>query len=129
VIVDTATARSRAESLMTSTCRIYTAGELVTDPQSGEVTHAELNPVTSPCRVRPNTNVRGTASEIGGAEEISAGYIVSIPFAHEPVPHLLQRVVIESSPDASLIGLSLEVRQVVRGDHITARRLFCEEVA
>jgi hypothetical protein len=118
-----------AERQMTSTCRIFTAGPLVTDPESGEVSHSEVGPCVSQCRVRPNTAVRGSESDTGGSELLATGYVVSVPFALSPPPAVLQRLVVESSPDASLIGLSLEIRQVARGDHITARRLLCEEVA
>lgn len=118
-----------AESLMTSTCRIFTPGPAVTDPNSGAVTYPEQGVVTSPCRVRPagtSGNSGGNGQDIGGAEAIAAGYVVSLPFA--VTAGILQRLVVTASPDPSLVGLSLEVRQVARGDNVTARRLLCEEV-
>jgi len=111
---------------MTSTCRIHTAGELLTNLETGEVTHAEVDPVTTKCRVRPN-GTQAADTDSGAAEVIASGYVVSVPFAI--TPKVLQRLVVETSPDPSLVGLSLEVRQIARGDHITARRLLCVEVA
>lgn len=112
---------------MTSTCRIFITGAPVTDPETGAVTYGELDPLETPCRVRPaGTQAQGNG-EVGGAEAVTSGYVVSVPFA--VTVQELQRVVVTSSPDPSLVGLSLEIRQVARGDNITARRLLCEEVA
>jgi hypothetical protein len=121
--------RTMARQQMTSTCRIFTAGPAVTDPITGAVTHTELNPVTTACRVRPagtSGNSGGTGQDVGGAESIAAGFVVSLPFAVTPT--LFQRLVVTQSPDPSLVGLPLEIRQIARGDNITARRLLCEEV-
>lgn len=120
-------ARQAAESLMTSTCRLFTPGAPVTDPETGMVTYTETGVTRSPCRVRPNGYAQSHDSEVGGAEVVATGYVVSLPFTATPV--VLQRLVVESSPDGSLVGLVLEVRQVARGDNITARRLLCTEVA
>ena len=68
-------------------------------------------------------------AEAGGAELIVTGYIVSVPAGLTPPPVDLQRVVVLTSPDASLIGLPLEIRDVARGDNISARRLICQEAA
>jgi hypothetical protein len=111
---------------MTSRCRIFTTGDPVTDPETGQVTYLEVDPVVSPCRVRPQGSQSGDA-EAGGAEVVSSGYVVSVPFAL--TPRVFQRLVVTSSPDSSLVGIPLEIRQVARGDNITARRLLCEEVA
>jgi hypothetical protein len=122
--------RALAERQMTSTCRIFTAGAPVTDPTTGEVTYGEQGAITTPCRVRPNGsagNSGGNGQDVGGAESIAAGFVVSVPFAVNA--SVLQRLTITASPDPSLVGLSLEVRQVARGDNITARRLLCEEVS
>lgn len=124
--IDTGTARARAESLMTSTCRIFTPGAPVTNSTTGGVTYPEVDPITTPCRVRPAGTQSGDGDS-GGAETVVSGYVVSIPFTL--VASVLQRVVITDSPDPSLVDLSLEIRQVARGDNITARRLLCEEVA
>lgn len=114
---------------MTSTCRIFSRGGPVTDPNTGEVTYAEVNPVVTKCRVRPRGSRASTGAEAGGAELIVTGYIVSVPFDLSPPPANLQRVVVLTSPDASLIGLPLEIRDVARGDNISARRLICQEAA
>lgn len=111
---------------MTSTCRIFTPGDLVTDLNTGEVTRDEADVVQTPCRVRP-AGTQSAQDEAGGAEIVASGYVVSVPFAITPAP--FQRVFIETSPDPSLVGLAMEIRQVARGDNITARRLLCEEVA
>jgi hypothetical protein len=114
---------------MTSTCRIFTRGGPVTDPDTGDVTYAEVDPVETKCRVRPRGSRSSTGAEAGGAELIVTGYIVSVPAGLDPPPVDLQRVVVLTSPDASLIGLPLEIRDVARGDNISARRLICQEAA
>lgn len=126
----TAAGRRLADSRMTSTCRIFTPGGLVTDPVTSEVTHAEVDPVTTRCRVRPAGaagNSGGNGRDVGGAEVVAAGFVVSVPFAVNARP--LQHLVVTSCPDPSLVDLTLEVRQVARGDNISARRLLCEEAA
>ncbi len=55
-------------------------------------------------------------------------YLVSIPFAEADVQEG-HRVTISASPDPALVGVVVEVQKVDRGEHITARRLFCREVA
>ena len=119
--------RSLIERQMTSTCRIFTVGDPVTDPSTGEVTRAEIDPVVTKCRVRPRGSRGSTGSEAGGAEVIATGYIVSVPFALTPPPVNFQRLVVTASPDPSLVGLSLQIREVARGDAISARRLMCQE--
>jgi hypothetical protein len=39
------------------------------------------------------------------------------------------RLTVTASPDAALAGVTMEVQRVDRGDTITARRLFCRDVA
>jgi hypothetical protein len=110
--------RARAESLMTSACTVFTAGETVSENDTIWF---------GPCRIRP-AEVVGTDVVAGGAELRTFDYVVSIPFA---VVDVLKshRLTITESPDASLVGRTLEVQDVHAGDHITARRLLCTEVA
>jgi hypothetical protein len=35
---------------------------------------------------------------------------------------------VTGSPDAALVGITVEIQKVDRGDHITSRRLACNEV-
>lgn len=120
-------ARALAESLMTSTCTAFTPGENLTDPQTGEVTQVQDVAWFGPCRVRPNGATQASAGTAGGAEVFTFDYIVSIPFAVDAV-HEGQRLTITASPDPALVGLTLEIQMVARGDAITARRLACTEV-
>jgi hypothetical protein len=115
------------EAQMTSTCVIFDLGDPVTDPNTGEVTRPELNAVTTKCRLRPRGSRASTGAEAGGAELILTGYVVSIPFALTPVPKDKQRLRILTSPDPGSVGLALEIRDVARGDAISARRLLCQE--
>lgn len=125
-------ARAAAEKRMSSTCTIREPGssEPVTDPNTGRVTFPEGAVVYSgPCRVRP-TNVAGAqavAVNAGGAEVFRFGYLVSVPFSVAGVKEGYQ-LTIDSSPDVDLVGRTIEVQGVDRGEHISARRLSCEEV-
>lgn len=123
-----ASARWYAETLMTSTCTVREAGsEPVTDEETGEVTYPVGTTVYSgKCRVRP-TGSPGTETA-GGEETFTFDYKVSIPFTEANVLEGFQ-VTIDSSPDPALVGVVIKVEKVDRGEHITARRLFCSEVA
>lgn len=114
---------------MSATCRINAKGDggNTTNPETGEVaTPAGTLVYEGKCRVRP----AGTQSQdvdTGGSELAQFDYVVSVPFA---VTGVLEghRVTVTASPDPALVGTLVEVRKVDRGDHISARRLFCEEV-
>lgn len=112
---------------MTSTCTVFVSGEAVTDPVTGEVTRTPTTVWFGPCRVRP-AEVVGSDAAVGGAELRAFDFLVSIPFA---VASVLKshRLTITASPDAALVGRTLEVQDVHAGDHITARRLLCTEVS
>jgi len=115
---------------MTATCTIRgeAAGEPTTDPESGKVTPAEGALVYSGrCRVRP-AGTQADAREMGGAETFIFDFVVSVPFAVDGVVEGMTCRV-DASPDPALVGLELEIEQVARGDHITARRLACKEVS
>jgi hypothetical protein len=122
--------RAEAEALMTSTCSIAPPGtEPVTDPDTFEVTFPPGTAVyTGPCRVRPASQGQGSSATAGGAEVFSFDYLVSIPFAEADVREGHQ-LTISASPDPALVGVVVEVQKVDRGEQITARRLFCNEVA
>ena len=115
-----------AESLMSSTCTVFAAGEEVTDPITGEVTRTNETIWFGPCRVRP-AGTQGSDVQVGGAELRSYDFLVSVPFAVTTVLKS-HRLTITESPDAALVGRTLEVQDVHAGDHITARRLLCNEV-
>jgi hypothetical protein len=54
-------------------------------------------------------------------------YLVSVPFAATAVREK-QRLTVDTSADAALVGVTVEIQKVDRGDHISARRLACTEV-
>lgn len=121
--------RRAAESLMTSTCTVFESGEPVTDPNTGEVTDSHETIWFGPCRVRPGG--RGTqtnSAEAVGDELFVFDYLISVPFS---VTEVIEghRVTITESPDPALVGITVEVQKVDRGDHISARRLACQEVS
>jgi hypothetical protein len=128
--LDLVTARFRAESLMTSTCTIRaTASIPVTDPDTGEVTFpAGATVYSGKCRVRPVTSRSGSTEDVGGAEVFTFDYLISVPFSVTDVAEG-HRLTITASPDPALVGVEVEVQKVDRGEHITARRLSCNEVA
>lgn len=119
--------RVLAESQMDSTLRYFDLGDPVTDPDTGEVTRPEANPVACKCRVRPAT-MRDFHSQAGGEELFASNYVVSVPFEQSPAPLVKQHVVIETSPDPAMVGVELQIRQVSYGDHVTARRMLCYKV-
>jgi hypothetical protein len=121
-------ARAAAESLMGSTCVVHAkSDEQVTDPVTGRVTNTPGAVVYSgACRVRPmGTQARTT--EAGGAEMFDFDYLVSVPFSATGIAEGMS-VTVTASPDPTLVGVNLEIQKVDRGEHITARRLSCNEV-
>ena len=78
-------------------------------------------------RLKQLAAAKGADVSVGGAELRSYDFMVSIPFAVSTVLNS-HRLTITESPDASLVGRTLEVQDVHAGDHITARRLLCVEV-
>lgn len=114
---------------MTSTCSIAPPGvEPVTDPETGEVTFPDAVAVyTGKCRVRP-AGTQGRPTEAGAQELREFDFLVTVPFSVAGVRkgHL---VTVSTSPDPALVGLLIEVQDVARGEHITARRLLCTEVS
>ena len=113
---------------MSSTCTIREVGsEPVTD-EDGKVTFPPGATVYSgPCRVRPGTSQSTTTKEAGGVELFTFDYLISVPFSVSEANEG-HRVTVDSSPDPALVGVEVEVQKVDRGEHITARRLFCAEV-
>jgi hypothetical protein len=121
--------RLAAEREMTSACTIAPRGTTpTTDPDTGEVTFPAGTPVYSgKCRVRP-AGTQGSTLEAGGAEVFAFDYLVSVPFSVTGVQEG-HRVTVTASPDPALVGVTVEVQKVDRGEHITARRLSCNEVS
>ena len=118
--------RVEAEQNMTSTCTVFAPGEPITDPNTGEVTSAQETVWFGRCRVRP-AGREGSTLTVGGAEAFTFDYLVSVPFN---VTDILEahRLTVTASPDPALVGITVEIRKVDRGDSITARRLACTEV-
>lgn len=126
--------RRLAESLMTATCTITAAaaGEPVWDAESGTYTKPDRGVVYSgPCRVKP-ASTWGREAEAGEAQVTPSTFRVSIPFAAAGSADVRQgmQLVVDASSDAALIGRRFEVRFTPdMGEHITARRLLCEEMS
>ncbi len=122
-------ARRLAESQMISTCDIRAKdGEAVMDPVTGAVLHpAGTLRYSGPCRLRP-AGREANVSTAGGGEVFAFDYVVSVPFA---VANIAEgdELTVQSSPDPALVGKVIEVQKVDRGESITARRLYCEDVA
>lgn len=115
---------------MTSSCTIRARSTgSTTDPDTGEVTDTPGASVYSgKCRVRPAATAQSEVTAAGAAEVFRFDYLVSVPFAEADVVEG-HRVTIDTSADPALVGVQVEVRKVVRGDHLTARRLYCTDVA
>lgn len=130
VALDLTTARARAESLMTSTCTVRAkgSGDPVTDPTTGAVTYPAGNTwYSGPCRVRPAGH-EARVGEAGAAEVFAFDYVISVPFSATTIMEG-GLVTVDSSPDAALVNVVVEIQKVDRGENITARRLYCEDVA
>jgi hypothetical protein len=114
---------------MSSVCTIRAKSTgRTTDPTTGAVTPTPGAVVyAGPCRVRPAGREAQTA-QAGGAEVFAFDYLVSVPFSVTGVAEG-QRLTVTASPDPALVGVEVEVQKVDRGEHITARRLSCSEVA
>lgn len=127
-------ARAYAEAGMTATCTITgaDAGEPVWDAGTGTYTHPERSVVYSgACRVKPATT-QGRSVDAGEAELLPSMFRVSIPFAAAGSADVRQgmQLVVDASADAALIGRRFEIRFTPdMGEHITARRLLCEEMS
>lgn len=115
-----------AEALMVDICRIYTEGDPVLNPTTGQNVRPQTTLYTGKCRIRPNQN--GTSSDVdaGQTRVDVAPFVVSVPLSVVTVtPGALVEPL--SSRDPSLLAKRLSVVSVIRGTHITARRLSCEE--
>lgn len=124
-----ARAREKVLRMLRSECTVFSTGEQITDPNTGEVTRAQTVVYTGPCKVRPAaTGLTALSDDIGGGELFRFDYRVSLPFEVDTVFEG-HRLTITSSPDPALLGITLEVQRVDRGDSVTARRLICQRIA
>jgi len=81
---------------------------------------------TGKCRVRPAATW-GREARVAATEVSASTFQVSVPFSVTGVQRGMS-VEIEASPDPALLGRVFEVRFIPdMGDHLTARRLLCEE--
>lgn len=120
--------RAQAESLMTSTCTITAEPtEYVTDPDTGEVAETPGEVMyQGRCRIKPAAQW-GRQAEAGGEQVLPTTYLISVPYAATGIERGAI-VLVDTSPDPWLIGRRFEVRfSPMAGDHLTARRLLCEE--
>lgn len=123
-----ASGRRIAEAQMTSTLRYFTPGPNTTDPTTGQVTQPEGTPTRCKAKIRPATE-RDFPAQAGGGQVFGSNYLVAVPFAQTPIPTVGQRLVMESSPDPAVVGLTLQIRHVDFGDALTARRMLCYKVS
>ncbi|MER8083843.1 DUF6093 family protein [Streptomyces sp. NPDC094048] len=114
-----------AESLMTDRCLIEDV-PVVTTTEDGQDLAAPVEVYEGKCRVKPASTAVVTPSV--NATSQTWQYKVSIPLG----PELLRsglRMTITESEDPTLVGLRLQLRNLDRGSHITARRMWCTEVS
>lgn len=127
--VDMPLARATAEDGMTSTCSIRARGtETTTDPDTGAVVAVPgAERYAGKCRVRPAGR---DAQEFTtpGDQPFSFDYLISVPFSVAGIQEH-DRLTITASPDPALVGIEVEIQKVDRGEHISARRLACQEVS
>ena len=116
---------------MSSTCTVRAKGDgdPVTDPTTGAVTYPDGEEhYSGPCRVRPANSRSTSTADAGGAVVFPFDYVISVPFAEADIVEG-DVLTVDTSPDPSLVGVVVEVQKVDRGEHISARRLFCKDVA
>jgi hypothetical protein len=122
--------RAAAEALMVDTCVISRRG---TTGAFNETTGAydvgaSTEIYAGPCRVKPRDNADRVVQY--GEQAVSFWpYIVSVPMSVTNVGLNDIVTITASELDPALFGLSLRVREVLVGTHLTARRLSCEENA
>ncbi len=121
--------RVEAEARMTSTCTIRArSDEYTTDPGTGEVVEVPgAVAYSGMCRVRPAT-LQAQSRRLGGGESFVSDVMLSVPVSATAVRKGMT-VTVDSSVDASLVGLRLEIQDVGRGDSLTARRMWCLEAS
>lgn len=126
-------ARGRAahEEIMPDTVRVVRDGEAVLDRATGHlVPPAPVVLYTGPARVKP---ARAEGREVTAGERVVVlgRYEVALPWDVEPALPVRpgDRVVVDASPDARMVGRSLVVVQVQYAAHATAWRLGVEDQA
>lgn len=119
-------ARALAVQQMTDACRIERTGPVVT-AEDGTDSAPTTVLYEGICRVKP----AGTAAVIPSvtAPAETWQYKISIPYSEGVGVRSNDRVTITASQDPTLVSLRLQVRNIDRGTHITARRIWCTEVS
>ena len=118
--------RAAAEALMVDACTITRRTGLgAINETTGQYTPTSSTIYTGACRVKPRDNADRVAQY--GQEVVSFWpYVVSVPISVSTVDLDDVVTITASALDSSLVGLSLRVREVLSGTHLTARRLSCE---
>lgn len=122
--------RTAAEGLMVDACTITrTVAGTTFDETTGAYTGGSSTAVYSgKCRVKPRDNADRVVQF--GEEAVSFWpFIVSVPMSVTTIELDDMVTITASALDPALAGLSLRVREVLSGSHLTARRLSCEENA
>lgn len=121
-----AAGRAAAEAMMSDACRIERVGAVQTSTDG-----TDTRPVTvlyeGKCRIKPAATAAVMPSPTAPAETWQ--YKISIPYADGAAIRSNDRVTVTSSTDPTITGRALQVRNLDRGTHITARRFWCTEVS
>lgn len=138
-MVDLAVARSAAQWLMTSTCRLERDDEGVRDDLLDPVTLKLSRPPGEPttlyegaCMIRRlsermDVGGRNGENEAGGEDRERPGYSVNLP--HDaPVPQRDDVVVVTACEDPALVGQKLRVEEVRRTQWLVMRNVFAVAV-
>ncbi|MEV7422868.1 DUF6093 family protein [Streptomyces sp. NPDC091212] len=120
-----AAGQEMAESLMEDRCLIEDV-PVVTTTDDGQDLAIPVAVYEGKCRVKPASTAVVTPSVNAASQTWQ--YKVSIPIGPEPLRSGL-RVTITASRDPTLVGLRLQLRNLDRGSHITARRMWCTEAS
>jgi hypothetical protein len=119
--------RTAAEALMVDTCVISrSSGSGTFNETTGAYSGSSTEVYAGKCRVKPRDNADRVVQY--GQEAVSFWpFIVSVPMSVTTVALDDVVTITDSALDPALFGLSLRVREVLSGTHLTARRLSCEE--
>lgn len=118
--------RAAAEALMTDTCRIERTGPVRTGEDGQDATPVIVL-YEGRCRLKPAGTAAVSPSATAPAEIWQ--YKLSIPYNFAARIRAFDAVVMTTSQDPTLADLRLQVRNIDRGTHISARRMWCMEVS
>jgi len=119
--------RQAAEALMVDTCRITSAGDVVTDPDTGEVTNTRTTVYEGKCKVQSKDSATSTP-EAGGATFTVVSRQVHIPANAAEIHDGYEVEITDSLLNSFTVGKVYRVSGFTPDTFDTAFRLPVKEV-